>query len=373
MDVAECIAKLRPRRDLTGPFLDRIEPIADGRRSGERLPQPGPEQASAHRGGRAIERLGERARAGAGGPLEDLQPCKRDRVDDDVVGAVAERETPQMGELTLLGVAQIVHESAGGANRSPVLLDPQPEPLERRRAELIEKGTVRPVEPVGPFVDRRDRHARRGRCQSLLETARGRHQQLAGSGCRDLVRERVHAACAVVLRDAKLSRRQLRHRDPVGELRAPARRVSRDRQQKCRLASLEVSRIRQGAGRHDTDHLPAHQPARLPGRLHLLADRNPETLADEAHDVCVGSVMRDTAHRNGIAVRVAAAGRERQIQGAGAGHRVLVEHLVEIAHPKENQSLGILALGIEVLPHRRRGSRLAGRSDPGRRSHRVRW
>ena len=34
--------------------------------------------------------------------------------------------------------------------------------------------------------------------------------------------------------------------------------------------------------------------------------------------------------------------------------RVLVEHLVEVAHAEEDDGVAVLTLGVEVLPHRRR-------------------
>ena len=37
--------------------------------------------------------------------------------------------------------------------------------------------------------------------------------------------------------------------------------------------------------------------------------------------------------------------------------RVLVEHLVEVAHPEEQDGVAMLLLGVEVLPHRRRRRR----------------
>ena len=50
-----------------------------------------------------------------------------------------------------------------------------------------------------------------------------------------------------------------------------------------------------------------------------------------------------------------------------ADKRILVEHLVEVAHPEEDDGAGILALCVLVLPHRwrQRGWRARGRGDTG--------
>ena len=37
--------------------------------------------------------------------------------------------------------------------------------------------------------------------------------------------------------------------------------------------------------------------------------------------------------------------------------RILVEHLVEVAHPEEQDRVAMLSLGIQILPHRRRRRR----------------
>jgi hypothetical protein len=65
-------------------------------------------------------------------------------------------------------------------------------------------------------------------------------------------------------------------------------------------------------------------------------------------------VVRDAAHRDAVAAGVLRTRREREIEGARRRERVLVEHLVEIAHPEEHDGVAVLPLGVEVLTHRRR-------------------
>ena len=47
---------------------------------------------------------------------------------------------------------------------------------------------------------------------------------------------------------------------------------------------------------------------------------------------------------------------QRQLERARRHQRVLVEHLVEVAHPEEHDRVAVLTLGVEVLTHRGRGS-----------------
>ena len=72
-----------------------------------------------------------------------------------------------------------------------------------------------------------------------------------------------------------------------------------------------------------------------------------------------------------IGMRAAAAvfraGGERQLERARGGDRVLVEHLVEIAHPEEQDGVAILALRVEILAHRRRGEASVSEADDANR------
>ena len=43
---------------------------------------------------------------------------------------------------------------------------------------------------------------------------------------------------------------------------------------------------------------------------------------------------------------------QREVERAGGDERILVEHLVEVAHPEEDDGITVLTLGVEVLTHR---------------------
>ena len=86
-----------------------------------------------------------------------------------------------------------------------------------------------------------------------------------------------------------------------------------------------------------------------------MATRKP--LLDQPRQIGVERVVRHAAHRNRRALPVFRARGQRQVEGARGDERVFVEHLVEVAHPKEQNRVAILLLRVEILPHRRRDVR----------------
>ena len=62
-------------------------------------------------------------------------------------------------------------------------------------------------------------------------------------------------------------------------------------------------------------------------------------------------VKGNAAHRNPGATHVLGPRRQRHVERAGRHQRVLVEHLVEIAHPKKHDGVTVLPLGVQVLTH----------------------
>ena len=122
----------------------------------------------------------------------------------------------------------------------------------------------------------------------------------------------------------------------------------------------EVGRVEVGGGGHDPRDPPPHRPAREPGRLHLLAHRDPKARPNQAGDVTLGGVMRHTRHRDRLAVSVLLTRGDRDVQDPPRRFRVLEEHFVEVPHAEEQDGVPGLAFQAEVLlHHRRRVARLA--------------
>ncbi len=129
--------------------------------------------------------------------------------------------------------------------------------------------------------------------------------------------------------------------------------IGRHRHEERRLAGLEIAGVGQRARRHDADDLAPDESLRLSRILDLLADGDAKPLLDEARDVAVGGVEGHAAHRDRAAGRILRTRRQRELERARRREGVLVEHLVEVAHPEKDDGVAVLTLGVEVLPHRR--------------------
>src|SRR5262249_43467481 len=82
--------------------------------------------------------------------------------------------------------------------------------------------------------------------------------------------------------------------------------------------------------------------------------------------VAVDCVVRNATHRDAVPAGVLRPRGERQVERPGSHQRVLVEHLVEVAHPEEHDGVLMLALRVEILAHRRRCRSGARHEDPRR-------
>ena len=275
-------------------------------------------------------------------------------VDDQVVGPRPELQRAEMTQIGLLRVPQMLHESARGLDRRGMLDRAQAEAVQRRRAELIEQGRQGPIEIEERRLGVGNRH------RGVLETGEGSpveipgQEHLPGAQGGKLVRRRAGRRGAAVLGDLQLSGGQVDGRETEDGLRSLAARC--DRRQQCRFTCLERAGVGERAGRdHPHDFAPDDSTC-LARVLHLLAYRNAKPLSDQAGKVGVGRMPRNPAHRDLAAAGVLGTRREGQLQGFGRGDRVLVEELVEVAHAKEDQRVGVPALGVQVLAHGRGGA-----------------
>ncbi len=129
-------------------------------------------------------------------------------------------------------------------------------------------------------------------------------------------------------------------------------------------ARVEQSLFGQGAGGHDADDRPPHRslpaaPLGFGRILDLVAHRHLEPGADQAGEIGFGGVDRDAAHRN-IGALVPAALGQRDVERLRRRDGVIEEQLVEIPHPKEQQTAGVRLFDLVILDHHRRGGRHGG-------------
>ena len=98
--------------------------------------------------------------------------------------------------------------------------------------------------------------------------------------------------------------------------------------------------------RPGSDHLddfPAGDPG--PGKLQLLADGDLAPGLEQAPDVALHGVIGHAAHRHPAPLG------QGQIQEPGSLHRVLLEHLVEVPQPEEQDAVRMPVLDASVLAH----------------------
>ena len=217
------------------------------------------------------------------------------------------------------------------------------------------------------------RAGRQDRRRGLARRVAGRHDDLSRLEHGQFVGERLNPVGAGVFGGRELAGGEIeqRHADRPDILAAchpgvsrrpaetrPARqRRRRNRHQKRRLPRVQVARIGQRPGRDDADDFALDDALGLAGVFHLIANRDPESLFHQPRDVAVHGVKRHAAHRNAAAVGVFRPRGQRQLEGPGRDERVFVEHLVEVAHAKEQNRVAMLLLGVEILAHRRRHGR----------------
>ena len=125
-------------------------------------------------------------------------------------------------------------------------------------------------------------------------------------------------------------------------------RASPERRQEVVEAAVEESRLGDGPGRDEPDHLPPDQlPPLGRRRLDLIADRDLQSRPDEPREVHVQGVVRHPGHRDLLPCG------ERDVERAGRHGGVLVERLVEVAETEEQEVFRIAPLPLVVLAHHR--------------------
>src|SRR5262249_15998892 len=90
----------------------------------------------------------------------------------------------------------------------------------------------------------------------------------------------------------------------------------------------------------------------FPWILDLFTDGDAKAFFDQLRKVAVHRVERDAAHWNSISAGVLRTRCQREVERPRGHEGVLVEHLVEVAHAKEDDRIAVLTLRVEILTHR---------------------
>ena len=123
-----------------------------------------------------------------------------------------------------------------------------------------------------------------------------------------------------------------------------------DGEQEIVLAGREDVRVGNRSRCDDASHLAFHELHSFLDGLHLIANGNLVSLAQQPRDVAVCGVIGNSAHGNGIVAVFVASGK-RNFQFARGSYGVIEEEFVEIAQPEEQQGIRSLLLDGVVLPH----------------------
>jgi hypothetical protein len=119
------------------------------------------------------------------------------------------------------------------------------------------------------------------------------------------------------------------------------------------LLVVDQRRVGQCARRHDARHGALDRPLAGGRVADLLADHRRFAEFDQAGEVGLQRVERHAAHPDRHAGRLAARG-QRDVEQARRLFGVIMEQLVEIAHPVEQQGVRMTGLERHVLAHHRR-------------------
>ena len=255
-----------------------------------------------------------------------------------------------MRQVGLLTVAQVGDQRAGCGDGCVMAIEA--EAFQPSSLELLDQRTPRAVAVELPRLDARQGEAGAAGFRQRAQVGALGHDELTRAQHAQLVFERLPPAGTGVLGRAELARGEVDqcHANLIAA-------VGGDAHQERRLAGLEVVGVHQGAGRHHTDDLALDDALGLFRIFHLLADGDAVALAYQTGQIAVESVIGNPAHRDRAARAVFRTRCQGQLERARRDQRVLEEHLVEIAHPEEQDGVAVLALGVVVLLHRRRQRR----------------
>ena len=335
------VSELRVQRAARARIVD---PRGDARVPGgrrvlraQRMREPLPQHPAARRGRASVEQRQERRGGLAAQRLGDLEIAPRRVVEREEFAGRLDGQRAHVRERGLLRGGRVAEERAGGAEREVPLVD-----AERRevlRAEVLRqrpRGRAR-IELPGRELAHRHAGWYCGHRGAVRDQHLGHVEPLDTRGA---------------LRGGHFGERELTGRE-VEPRDAGAMTAGIHGHEQAVALGVEQVRIGHRARRHDALHLALDRA--LAGRriADLLADRDRLAELHQLGEIPFDGVVRHARHRNRRAGRRAARG-ERDVEELRRAFRVVVEELVEVAHPVEQELVRMLRLRAEVLLHHRR-------------------
>ena len=115
LHAAERLAQAAAVEGAEGQLLDGVEPVLDALELDEGPQDPLAQQAAAHGGPGVVEDVEERAPpAAVGQALDELEVAPGERVEDEHVLGAPGHEARDVGEVALLGLADVAQRRSGG-------------------------------------------------------------------------------------------------------------------------------------------------------------------------------------------------------------------------------------------------------------------
>jgi hypothetical protein len=319
-------------------FLDRVVTrpqfllIADG------PVQPTPQEPPPHGRDRAVEHTGQGQVGPAGQAHIQFEVAARGRVHEQGGLAVLGHQAAQMRQRGFLGLAHVGEQCTGGADGQRQLLAAEAGQI--TGAELLAQGAARRIQLEMPG---------RAVAPGTLHTRFARRRRWRVVGYQDFGRPQpfqfgVQRLDPCHLHDTKASGGQIQPGQPKAA--SPAA----DAGEQGFAALLQQGIVGDRARRDHAHHLALHGSLGLARLAALLADGHRLAGAHEALQVGVERHGRHARHRDRRTRRGAALSQRDVEQGRRAA-RIVIEHLVEIAHAIEQQHVGVLSLDAQVLLH----------------------
>ena len=103
---------------------------------------------------------------------------------------------------------------------------------------------------------------------------------------------------------------------------------------------------------HYPYNIAVHKTPRRSRVFRLLADSHLVTFFDKPRNIRLAAVVRHAAHGRALLCPAVLSGKHK-VKLLGGGFRVVIEHLVKIADPEEQDTVLIVRLDTDILLHHR--------------------